>query len=107
MGLEGVEGVFECGGRGLEALDRPAPTYAHVPLVLNANGDRLAKRDGAVTLADRAELGQTPIDVRSMLAASLGLCEWGDRPTLDELIARFDPAALPRAPWSIDPAHLR
>ena len=28
------------------------PIYAHVPLVLNADGARLAKRDGAVTLAE-------------------------------------------------------
>ena len=40
-------------------LGYPTPVYAHVPLVLNADGKRLAKRDGAVTLgrdrgADRA-----------------------------------------------------
>ena len=33
-------------------LGYPEPTYAHVPLVLNADGARLAKRDGAVTLAE-------------------------------------------------------
>ena len=33
-------------------LGNPQPTYAHVPLVLNADGARLAKRDGAVTLAE-------------------------------------------------------
>ena len=33
-------------------LGHPQPMYAHVPLVLNADGKRLAKRDGAVTLAE-------------------------------------------------------
>jgi len=35
-----------------ELLGYPQPVYAHVPLALNAEGKRLAKRDGAVTLAD-------------------------------------------------------
>src|SRR6478736_272285 len=38
-------------------LNMPVPEYAHVPLVLNADGARLAKRDGAVTLADLALAG--------------------------------------------------
>jgi len=33
-------------------LGYPEPTYAHVALVLNEEGARLAKRDGAVTLAE-------------------------------------------------------
>ncbi|WJY98800.1 Glutamate--tRNA ligase [Corynebacterium hansenii] len=33
-------------------LGVPAPTYAHVPLVLNSEGRRLAKRDGDVTLRE-------------------------------------------------------
>ena len=39
-------------------LNMPSPEYAHVPLVLNADGARLAKRDGAVTLGDLALLGR-------------------------------------------------
>ncbi|MEV3905420.1 tRNA glutamyl-Q(34) synthetase GluQRS [Mycobacterium sp. NPDC050551] len=71
-------------------LGHPEPTYAHVPLVLNADGARLAKRDGAVTLS---EIG---VDrAVAQIADSLG------RPaaTLSELASRFDPAALPREPW--------
>ena len=34
------------------------PTYAHVPMVLNADHVRLSKRDGAVTLADLALVPQ-------------------------------------------------
>src|SRR5699024_4069127 len=33
-------------------LGLDVPVYAHVPLVLGPSGKRLAKRDGAVTLAD-------------------------------------------------------
>ena len=79
-------------------LGLPAPSYAHVPLVLGPDGTRLAKRHGAVTLADLASRGETPLDVRARLAASVGLAEPGERPTLDELLARFDPAALPSEP---------
>src|SRR4051812_29792492 len=39
------------------------PGYAHVPLVLAPDGARLAKRDGAVTLADRVRLGDEPAEV--------------------------------------------
>jgi glutamyl-tRNA synthetase len=38
-------------------LALPHPAYAHVPLVLGPDGARLAKRHGAVTLADRAARG--------------------------------------------------
>ena len=54
-------------------LNMPVPEYAHVPLVLNADGARLAKRDGAVTLADLALAGVGADQVRDTLLASLGL----------------------------------
>lgn len=79
-------------------LGLPTPAYAHVPLVLAPNGDRLAKRHGAVTLADRAALGETPADALAWMATRLGLAAPGERPTAAELVARFDPAALPREP---------
>ena len=90
----------------LDALGLPAPAHAHVPLVLNEAGDRLAKRDGAVTLDDRKLLGQSALAVRSVLAASLGLCSPGEQPTLAELLERFDAATLPREPWSIAEASI-
>lgn len=79
-------------------LGLPSVTHAHVPLVLGPDGARLAKRHGAVTLADRAARGQSALDVRSQLAASAGLAEPGECPTLDELLRRFDPATLPSEP---------
>jgi glutamyl-tRNA synthetase len=71
------------------ALDRPS--FAHVPLVLGPDGARLAKRHGAVTLADRLEQGETAAEVRARLAASVGLATGAERPSPAELVARFDP----------------
>lgn len=46
-------------------------TYAHVGLVVNAHGERLAKRDGAVTLAQLS--GQPASETLAILSSSLGL----------------------------------
>ncbi len=70
------------------------PTYAHVALVLNEEGARLAKRDGAVTLA---EIGMPR--ALEQIAASLGFSATSLNGMLDE----FDPARLPREPWSYSP----
>ncbi|MEE9097554.1 tRNA glutamyl-Q(34) synthetase GluQRS [Pseudarthrobacter phenanthrenivorans] len=76
-------------------LSIPVPEYAHVPLVVNHDGARLAKRDGAVTLADLAQAG-VPVDkVRDRLLASVGL----PGGTLEQALSAFSPAALPREPW--------
>ena len=82
-------------------LGLPAPSYAHVPLVLGPDGARLAKRHGAVTLADRRARGERPAEVRGRLAASVGLAGVGETPGMDDLLARFDPAALPTAPTTL------
>lgn len=82
-------------------LGLAVPTYAHVPLVLNTEGARLAKRDGAVTLRDRTALGETPRQVFTLLAASLGLRGETPRALLDQ----FTPATVPHEPWILDPEH--
>jgi glutamyl-tRNA synthetase len=84
-------------------LGLAVPSYAHVPLVLGPDGVRLAKRHGAVTLADLGDRGMAAAQVRSRLAASLGLCAPGEPVTPTQLLERFDPTALPREPWRIDP----
>jgi glutamyl-tRNA synthetase len=71
-----------------ERLGVPASRHAHVPLVLGPDGARLAKRHGAVTLADRAALGQSAAEVRRELLAPFGL---GDCVTMQELVEAFDP----------------
>ena len=86
-------------------LDLTPVEHAHVPLVMNDSGERLAKRDGAVTLADLAALGVDADRVRARLAESLDLAEPGERPTMHDLLDRFDPTALPREPstWTAPP----
>ncbi|GAA1320321.1 tRNA glutamyl-Q(34) synthetase GluQRS [Leucobacter albus] len=78
----------------------PQLQYAHVPLVLGPGGARLAKRDGAVTLADLRATGVGAAEVRSLLAESLGLAGHGEPVTPDQIVERFDPTALPRAAWA-------
>jgi glutamyl-tRNA synthetase len=58
------------------------------------DGTRLAKRHGAVTLADRAAQGQDADDVRDELAASLGLCARGAHLTPAELVECFSVSGL-------------
>ncbi|HRA06894.1 MAG TPA: tRNA glutamyl-Q(34) synthetase GluQRS [Propionicimonas sp.] len=77
------------------------PVYAHVPLVVNTSGQRLAKRDGAVTLADLAAAGVSPGQVLSRIAVSLDLAEPGEPVTPARLLPRFDPTNLPRYPWVV------
>jgi glutamyl-tRNA synthetase len=81
----------------------PVPSYAHVPLVLGPDGARLAKRHGAVTLADRAARGESAADVLGFLATTLGLARAGEAVTPERLLGRFDPDALPREPLVLDP----
>lgn len=78
----------------------PTVEYAHVPLVLGPTGARLAKRDGAVTLRQLEAAGVSAHEVLAQLAHSLGLAVPGERVSAAGLIERFDPAALPREPWS-------
>jgi len=85
-------------------LERPEPAQAHVPLVLSPGGERLAKRHGAVGLADRATQGEPPACVLSFLATSLGLAEPGEPVSPAQLLARFNPDTLPREPFVLDPA---
>jgi glutamyl-tRNA synthetase len=76
------------------ALGVPEPAFAHVPLVLGADGKRLAKRHGDVTLRDVSAPGAV-----AWMAESLGL----RGRTAAELVGEFDPAALPREPATFAP----
>jgi glutamyl-tRNA synthetase len=78
-----------------QLLGFPSPAYVHVPLVLGPDGDRLAKRHGAVTLTEAGG----PAAVLPWLAASLGLAEPGEPiAAAAELLDRYDPARIPRQP---------
>ncbi len=78
-------------------LGSAPPLYAHVPLALNLAGRRLAKRDGAVTLADLAAHGIGSDEVLARITDSLGL----PHAPLPALVDVFDPARLPRTPWMV------
>lgn len=85
-----------------QLLGYEIPTYAHVPLALNEQGQRLAKRDGAVTLEEITEDGIDPADVRAFLLESLGL----PGENLQAALTAFNPAALPREPWVVKPENI-
>jgi glutamyl-tRNA synthetase len=72
------------------ALGLPEPAHAHVPLVLGPDGERLAKRHGAVTLRE-----VEPAAALAWMADSLGM---PGAASAAELLERFDPGALPREP---------
>lgn len=83
-------------------LGLASPRYAHVPLALNQNGRRLAKRDGAVTLESLAGKGLGPDRVRDLILRSAGL----PAGTLAGALEAFDPAGLPREAWVVEPSEL-
>ncbi len=122
---QGVELVV----RGADLLSSVAPQreigamlgldpmgYAHVPLMLGPDGERLAKRHGATSLRE-VLAGECPFPLpgipagtaptiealRTALAATVGLAAPGERLGLDELIARFSTAHLPRESTMMEP----
>ncbi len=82
----------------LRALGAEPPAYAHVPLVLGPDGERLAKRHGAITLAALREGGWSPERVVGHLAESAGLTEDDSPIEASALVSGFDFARLSRAP---------
>jgi glutamyl-tRNA synthetase len=80
-------------------LGLPKLSYAHVPLARNESGQRLAKRDGAVTLSDLAAIGHGPLSVLAMLSESLSLSTPGEVVVARDLVARLQPNLLSTSPW--------
>lgn len=84
-------------------LGIPVPVYVHVPLALSRAGARLAKRDGAVTLAELSALGWSAGDAVEWIGRSLGVegarraADILDSLDLDHL------RSLPRDPWVVVP----
>lgn len=80
------------------ALGLPVPRFAHVPLVVGDDGERLAKRHGARSLGELREAGAAPEAVVGLLATSCGLVPAGTRCLASELVEAFSWARVPRAP---------
>ncbi len=88
------------------ALDAHAPRYAHCPIILGEDGQKLSKRRGAVSVTAYEDAGYLPEAMLNYLAR-LGWSH-GD----DELFSRtqmvhwFDGTHLSKSPAQWDPAKL-
>lgn len=80
------------------ALDLAAPTFAHVPLILGADGRRLAKRHGDTSLRTLREQGLEAQQLIGWLAWQSGLQDSPAACTAQQLAAAFDLAQVPEAP---------
>ena len=91
----------------LMALSATLPQYAHVPMILGTDGERLSKRHGAVSVTQYREDGYLPdalVNYLARLGWSHGDEEIFDR---DQLIAWFDLMSINHAPAKFDPQKLR
>ncbi len=72
-----------------QALEKPIPEYAHVPMILGPDKTRLSKRHGAMSVLAYKEMGYLP----QALLNSLVRLGWSygnqERFTIDELIEKF------------------
>jgi glutamyl-tRNA synthetase len=76
------------------ALGGTPPAFAHLPLVVAADGGRLAKRRGDVTIRDYRAAGHGPQAVLGLLAHVLGLRPTPAPVAARDLLAAFDDRAL-------------
>jgi glutamyl-tRNA synthetase len=87
-----------------ELLGLPRPHYAHVPLVVDMTGARLAKRAGVtVTLNDLASVGVPVHEVVGWILTSLGTAAPDGVATVPDLCAGFDVGAIGRDPCPAPP----
>lgn len=90
----------------LKALQAPLPQYAHVPMILGQDGERLSKRHGAVSVMQYKDDGFLPEALINYLAR-LG---WSHGDTeifsLAEFVAWFDITAVHKSAAKFDPEKL-
>ncbi|MSQ53402.1 MAG: glutamate--tRNA ligase [Betaproteobacteria bacterium] len=91
----------------IRALDAQLPRYAHVPMILGPDGERLSKRHGAVSVMQYAADGYLP-DAMANYLARLGWSH-GDAELFsrDKLVEWFDLKHVSRSPAQFDPSKLR
>jgi nondiscriminating glutamyl-tRNA synthetase len=89
------------------ALGRELPEFAHLPMVRGADGERLSKRHGAVSVAEFRRLGYPREGMLNALAL-LGWSPRGERTVvgLDDLVAEFELERVSRSPAVFDRAKL-
>jgi glutamyl-tRNA synthetase len=92
--------------RALVGEDGALPVYAHVPMILGADGKRLSKRHGAVGVMRYREEGYLPEALLNYLVR-LGWAH-GDQEifSLDEMIAHFDITHVQSGASTFDPDKL-
>ena len=82
-----------------EALDLTPPRFAHVPLVVGENGQRLAKRHGDTRISSLRDFGVKAEQLLGLLAWS---CGWLPKPqpiALKELLPLFNWESIPKEPF--------
>lgn len=86
-----------------EALGVAPPQYAHIPLILNADGSKMSKRDEGAAVADYSNKGFLPAATVNFLAL-LGWSPKDDSEVFSpaELIEKFTLEAVNRAPAKYD-----
>jgi len=90
----------------LKALGAPLPQYAHVPMILGHDGERLSKRHGAVSVMQYPEDGYLPEALLNYLAR-LGWAH-GDEEIfdLDQFVEWFDLDSISKSPAKFNPEKL-
>lgn len=87
----------------VEALGGRPPAYAHIPLVVNAQGEKLSKRDAGLTLRSLRESGVQPERLVGYLGWSLGLLDRPEPCAARDLRGRFTWERIGTADWSLPP----
>ncbi len=85
----------------IAALGGAPPAYAHVPLLVNARGEKLSKRDQGLTLRSQREAGASPEAITGYLAHSLGLLERPEPCRPADLVPLFSWEKIGRADWAL------
>ncbi len=90
----------------LQALGATLPLYGHVPMILGADGEKLSKRHGAVSVMDYPEQGYLPEAMLNYLAR-LGWSH-GDEEifSMEQFCAWFDLDHLSKSPAQFNPEKL-
>ncbi len=91
----------------LQALGATLPQYAHVPMILGADGERLSKRHGAVSVMQYKEEGYLPEALLNYLAR-LGWSHGDDEVfSMAQFVEWFDLEHISRSPAQFNPEKLQ